>query len=96
VNLVYLPRARDDLREILDYIAQDNPAAARRVLTRIDQSVSILARHPNIGRSTEFPGLQKWSIPNLPYAAYYRIEGETVVIARVIHGARKWPNALND
>ena len=66
------------------------------VLTRmrIEQSVLVLKNHPLIGQETEFPGLHKWSIPALPYAAYYRIEGDKIIIARVIHGARKWPDAL--
>ncbi|MEZ5823277.1 MAG: type II toxin-antitoxin system RelE/ParE family toxin [Geminicoccaceae bacterium] len=68
--------------------------AALGVRTRIEQSLLILKDHPLIGRETGFPGLHKWSIPALPYAAYYRIDGDRIRIARVIHGARKWPDSL--
>jgi len=94
VKLEYLAPARDDLREIITYISEDNPVAARRILDRIHQSVSILADFPLIGHETEIAGLYKWSIPNLRYAAYYRIEGDTVAIAGVVHTSRKWPDAL--
>ena len=38
-----------DLREIWRYIASDNPAAADRVLLRIDAKLQILRRFPQIG-----------------------------------------------
>jgi toxin ParE1/3/4 len=42
-------RAEADLREIWRYIATDNPAAADRVLLRIDAKLQILRRFPEIG-----------------------------------------------
>lgn len=42
-------RADADLREIWRYIASDNPAAADRVLLRIDAKLQILRRFPQIG-----------------------------------------------
>lgn len=41
--------AEDDLLEIWHYIAQDNPRAADRVLTRIQRALDLLARNPLIG-----------------------------------------------
>ncbi len=94
MKLVYLPRAVADLRAIVHYIANDNPSAAADVRVRIEQSVLVLQAHPLIGQPTELRGLHKWSIPGLPYAAYYRIEKSSVVIARVLHGKRKWPDSF--
>jgi toxin ParE1/3/4 len=42
-------RADADLREIWRYIASDNPAAADRVLLRIDAKLQILRRFPQVG-----------------------------------------------
>jgi toxin ParE1/3/4 len=42
-------RAEADLREIWRYIATGNPAAADRVLLRIDEKLQILRRFPEIG-----------------------------------------------
>src|SRR5260370_41707577 len=42
-------RAEVDLREIWRYIAADNPAAADRVLLRIDERMQVLKRFPRIG-----------------------------------------------
>lgn len=42
-------RAEADLRSIWRYIAYDNPAAADRILLRIDERMQILRRFPQIG-----------------------------------------------
>ena len=49
-KLVWTPLARDDLREIVSYIARDDPAAARRVGERILGSVEPLTTMPQMGR----------------------------------------------
>lgn len=48
-DLFVTRRADVDLREIWRYIASDNPAAADRVLLRIDAKLQILRRFPQIG-----------------------------------------------
>jgi len=30
-------------------------------------------------------------IAGLPYVAIYRLKGEVIEIARVLHGAQRWP-----
>lgn len=40
------PASRLDLREIIDFIAEDNPAAAERVLAGILNTLEALARWP--------------------------------------------------
>jgi toxin ParE1/3/4 len=46
---VLSPQARDDLLELRDYIAQDNPAAARRVLNELREAMRRLAQMPELG-----------------------------------------------
>lgn len=48
-DLFVTRRADADLREIWRYIALDNPAAADRVLLRIDAKLQILRQFPQIG-----------------------------------------------
>ena len=42
-------RAEADLRSIWRYIAYDNPAAADRLVLRIDKKMQLLRRFPTIG-----------------------------------------------
>jgi plasmid stabilization system protein ParE len=45
----FTPRARDDLREILDYIAKENPTAADRVARAIFDTTALIAARPHLG-----------------------------------------------
>ena len=47
------PEARDDLLEIAEYIAQDSPRAARRVVKELEAAMERLARMPGIGHLRE-------------------------------------------
>ncbi len=48
--IVWLSSARDDLRQILTYIARENPSAARRMKRFLEASVLPLAKHPYLYR----------------------------------------------
>ena len=50
---VLTPLARQDLEEIWDYLARDNPQAAERVLTNIEAIIRKLARTPGMGHLRE-------------------------------------------
>lgn len=49
MKLRYTPRAKLDLAEIHDYIAQENPQAARRVILLIRKAAETLPQKPQIG-----------------------------------------------
>lgn len=95
MKLVYLSLAYQDLENITLYIANDNPVSALQLIDRIEQSLIILKHHPFVGRETQFEGLYRWVIPNTSYSAFYRIESDTIIIARILHNARQFPDALN-
>jgi plasmid stabilization system protein ParE len=44
MTLRFTPRARDDLREIMDYIAKDNPVGADRVGRAIFDACALMLR----------------------------------------------------
>ena len=52
-RLTITGNARADLQEIRDYIAKDNPRAARRVVLRLRAKARMLAETPGMGRSRE-------------------------------------------
>jgi toxin ParE1/3/4 len=86
--------AQYDLERLIDYIAKENPSAARRVAERIDRAGRLLGEMAT-GRPGRVTGTYEKIVPGLPYILAYRLiersdGSEAVVIARVIHGARKW------
>jgi plasmid stabilization system protein ParE len=46
MTLRFTPRARDDLREIVDYIAKENPAGADKVRQAISDACALIAARP--------------------------------------------------
>ena len=91
MQIRFTPRARDDLIEIHDYIAAENPGAARRVASTIRDQVRILANHPLLGRRGQLPGTRELVIDRYPYLLAYRINGDTVAILTIWHTARDLP-----
>lgn len=82
------PEASADLEEIADYIALDNPAAARRVLAALQAAMRKLAATPGLGhlRLDLAPEpLRFWQVYS--YLIVYRPE-RPLQVARVLHAAR--------
>jgi toxin ParE1/3/4 len=82
-----------DLEEIGAYISQDSPAAARRVINRIEQVCKKLGAMPGLGTVSEVPSARKFVVPPWRYKIIYEIDeaAQQVVILRVYHGARNMP-----
>lgn len=88
----YLPAARRDLLEILDYIQKDNPAAATRFIDLVDERVSRLGRFPEMGREIKDERLRRLGYRMLVVENYlaFVVRDDAVEIRRVIHGARRY------
>lgn len=91
MRIRWLLRAVEDLEDIRDYIALDNPFAAQKEVEKILDSVSGLGENPGVGRIGRVSKTREFVIPKSPYIAVYRVMGDVVEILRVLHGARKWP-----
>jgi len=82
------PQARDDLKDIFRYVAQDRPSAVARLREAMSKRFRQLASQPLLGQACPElrVGLRAFSVG--PYAIFYvPIEGG-VEIERVLHGAR--------
>ena len=93
-SVVWSKHAHNDFRGIIGYIAQDNPSAAHKVATRIDETIQALATTPT-GRQGRVSGTYEKLVGGMPYIIAYALgdepqHHETVTILRIIHGARDW------
>jgi plasmid stabilization system protein ParE len=52
-QVVYSERALDDLERIFDFLAVEDPASAQTAVDLIAETISMLERHPLIGRPAE-------------------------------------------
>lgn len=95
MNILWSPEATEDLASLRAYIAEDNPAAARRIALRIVQVIELmLPDNPQSGRPGRVPGTRELIIDRTPYVVPYRIQSNTLQILRVYHSARRWPDSF--
>lgn len=80
-----------DLRRIREYIAQDSPTRAASVVSRLRAAALGLEQFPRRGRSGDHEGTRELVVARMPYIVVYRIDGNEIVILRVLHGAQRWP-----
>jgi toxin ParE1/3/4 len=81
-----------DFTQICDYIqAHGSQVTASRVALAIHESLSLLGKFPEQGRTGRKPDTRELIFTGLPYLAIYRIHGDAIEILRILHGAQIWP-----
>jgi toxin ParE1/3/4 len=88
----FTERAAEDLCEIHDYIFQDNPTAADRMVATFEEKCAMIAGNPRIGRGREELGSGLRSFPVGNYSIFYRIVSDGIEIVRVLSGHRDIPS----
>lgn len=91
-RLVWRPTALADREAIMDYIAQDNPAAAIALDDEFEARAEQARQRPTMYRIGRVRGTREIVVrPN--YVMVYRIEddGDTLAVLRVKHAAQQWP-----
>jgi toxin ParE1/3/4 len=83
-------RAEEELRQVWRYIAGENPAAADRLLLRIDDKLQILRDFPGIGTLREDirPGLRMLVEGNYLLLYEYVAANDAVELVSVVDGRR--------
>lgn len=86
----WLTTALRNLEREAESIAEVDPAASRRIVARIFESVDQLAEFPHLGRPGRISDTRELVVSGTPYIVPYRVRQEYVEILRVFHGSRKW------
>lgn len=85
-------RATEDLLEIGDFIATENPAAARAWVERLRARAAVAARAPRAGRMVPEIGREDVRETFLKsYRIVYRVLAKEIVVATVFEGHRRFP-----
>ncbi len=88
-EIIWTEPALSDLDAIADYIALDNPQAARDLVQRVFDHVGQLAEHPLSGpKLPEFKGWRYRQIVEPPCRVIYRHEKGLVHIVHVVRSER--------
>jgi len=78
-----------DLREIYDWIAEDDPAAADRVMLDLREAIGRLVEVPGLGHVREDLSdatLRAWTVHR--YVIIYQPDADPLTIVRVLSGYR--------
>jgi len=88
-EIIWTEPALSDLDAIADYIALEDPVAARTLVQNVFRHIGQLADHPRSGsKPQELKGWRYRQIVELPRRIFHREEGSRVYILHVMRGER--------
>jgi addiction module RelE/StbE family toxin len=90
VKIVWTEPARQDLRDIFEFIAENNPKAARSLLAEIKERVCVLVDEPQLGRVGRVEGTRELVLTGTHYILPYRLKDQQIQILSVFHTSREW------
>jgi toxin ParE1/3/4 len=91
MQLRWTEEAATDLNAIADYLSEQAPVHARRIVLEIYNAPEILTSFPLRGRLGRKPGTRELVLPSLPYVLIYTVSDNLIHIVRILHGAQRWP-----
>ena len=94
------PQVILDLANIYGWISADNPQAAERFVSAVDETFEQIQRHPGVGwertwRDVRLRGMRSWRVEGFSnFLVFYREEKASIEIYAVLHGARRLERVL--
>ena len=85
----YTPRARSDLRSILQYIDERSPRGARNVKRAIQKTIELIGEFPEGGRQVGEQGTRVLPAGRHPYLVYWSVEAGEVWLVHIRDGRRQ-------
>jgi toxin ParE1/3/4 len=96
-SIRFLSIAEEDFAEIISYIAADNTKAAENLANKIEKDLELLSDNPLLGKTPSDSDLKLLGYRYLiieNYLIFYTIEKRTILIHRMLHGARNFRSLL--
>ncbi|OEC35596.1 toxin ParE1/3/4 [Pseudomonas cuatrocienegasensis] len=88
--IIWRLSARTELMQIIHYIANEDPQAARQLKDRLESAVLSLAEHPYLYRTGRVPGTRELvAHPN--YVLVYRVAADCIEVVSVLHSRQEYP-----
>ena len=89
----WLATALRNLDDEAEFIARENPTAARALVQRIAGAVGLLGENPALGRPGRIHGIRELVIAGTRYVIPYRVRPELdrIEVLRVFHTSRRLP-----
>ena len=93
MQIRWLAAALRNLDDEAEFVARENPAAARALVQRIVGAVGLLGENPALGRPGRIHGTRELVVAGTRYVVPYRVrlELDRIEILRVFHTSRRLP-----
>ncbi len=91
MELRWTEQAATDLEHITDYLFENAPQRAPELVRAIYNAPSALLTFPYRGRPGKKEGTRELVLSSLAYIVVYQVTGDVIHVARILHGAQKWP-----
>jgi addiction module RelE/StbE family toxin len=95
VRVHWTNKAVKHLSAIYEYIAQDSPVYAQRMIDRLTRRSEQIAALPLSGRMVpEYEVEDIREVIEKPYRIIYRIKADQIDVLAIVHGAQLLPSKL--
>lgn len=93
MEVEWLAKALSNLDGEAEFVAKDNPVAARALVKRIHEAVDHLKSNPALGRPGRIHGTRELIVPGTRYIIPYRVRPQLnrVEVLRISHTSRRLP-----
>jgi len=101
-RIILAPCIEDELWDIWEFIARDNPDAATRVIEATKATFRTLSENPALGRVRRFHNprlneIRSWQVSGFQnYLIFYREHPDGIEVIHVYHGARDIDSLLEE
>lgn len=83
MQIVWLPKAVQNLKNIREYIEEKNPKSAGEVAKKIQKTISLLEEYPNLGKPSMVEGFREIQVPKLPFLIPYKVMDNVTVANQI-------------
>lgn len=90
LEVIWRPEAQNALYHLITYIADHDPTAARRMLSRILECIEPARTYPQMGRLGRAAGTRE-IIAHPNYIVIYRVLADAVEVLDVVHARQEYP-----
>jgi toxin ParE1/3/4 len=92
-RVVIRPRAESDLCEARDWYENQRAGLGEQFVTQTTATIDLLARDPQL-HPEYYRGFRRVLMRRFPYKIFYRLEGNRIIVFRVLHSRRNHPRLL--
>jgi len=86
--VTFVEAARDELTEVRDWYASQQPEVAERFLAAVQDSLNQIGQYPFLARKTRV-GAYRALLQDFPYAIIYQVFPEELRILAIAHQRRR-------